>query len=148
MWQLTLFVVDLLPLKLLIFSLVIAYFGTPSLHQIAPFLSKFSRGAYPRTPLARVGLRIVTVYQCTCYVILFLGNKLIIMRKIRNADQIYTYLMKLKFNKCIEPNSNCRQLYYTKYFHFVCKKSSLSCWKKSAPAPTPPIQKNKWSVSN
>ena len=99
MWQLTFVVVDLLTLKLLIFSLVIAYFGMPRLHRI---------------PLARVGLRIVTVYLCTCYVILFLGNKLIIMRKTYNADQIYTYLMKLKFNKCIEPDSNCRQLYYTK----------------------------------
>ena len=31
-----------------------------------------------------------------------------------NADQIYTYLMKLRFNKCIGPDNNCRQLYYTK----------------------------------
>ena len=47
--------------------------------------------------------------------------------------------MKLKFNKCIGPNSNCRQLYYTKiFFHFVYKKTSLRCWKKSAPAPPPP----------
>ena len=79
----------------------------------------------PPDPLARVGLCIVTVYLCTCYVILFLDNKLIIMRKkLKNADQTYTYLMKLKFNKCIGPNSNCRQLYYTKkYFHFVNKKN-------------------------
>ena len=32
-------VVHLLTLKLLIFSLVIAYFGMPRLHQIAPFVS-------------------------------------------------------------------------------------------------------------
>ena len=30
------------------------------------------------------------------------------MRKIKKADQISTYLMKLKFNKCIGPNSNYR----------------------------------------
>ena len=49
--------------------------------------------------------------------------------------------MKLKINKCIGPNSNCRQLYLTKkYFHFVYKKSSLSCWKKLAPA-LPPTRK-------
>ena len=53
-----------------------------------------------------------------------LGNKLIIMRKTKNSDQIHTYLMKLKFNKRIWPNSNCRQLYYTKkYFHFVYNKN-------------------------
>ena len=50
MWQLTFDVVDLLTLKLLIFSLVIAYFGTPRLHQFAPFLSKFSRGSVPMDP--------------------------------------------------------------------------------------------------
>ena len=105
MWQLTYVVVDILTLKLLIFSLVIAYFGTPRLHH---FYQNFPGGACPWTPLARVGLCIVTVYLCTCYVILFLDNKLIIMRKIKNADQISTYLMKLKFNKCIGPNSNCR----------------------------------------
>ena len=114
MCQLTFVVVGLLALKLLIFSLVIAYFGTPRLHQNAPFLSKFSRGSMPPDSLAQVRLCIVPVYLCTCYVILFLDIKLIIMRKIKNADQIYTYLMKLKFNKCIGPNSNCRQLYYTK----------------------------------
>ena len=144
MWQLTFVVVGLLTLKLLIFSFVIAYFGTPRLHQISPFLSKCSRGSMPPDPLARVGLCIVTVYLCTCYVILFLGNKLTIMRKLKNADQIYPFLMKLKFNKCIGPNSNCRQFYYTKKntFTLSVKKSSLSCWKKSAPAPTPqPEQK-------
>ena len=64
----------------------------------------------PLDPLAPVGLCIVTVYLCTCYVILFLNNKLIIIRKVKNADQIYTYLMKLKFNKCIGPKTivdNC-----------------------------------------
>ena len=78
------------------FSLVIAYFGTPRLHQIAPFLSKISRGSMPPDPLARVGLCIVTVYLCTCYVILFLDNKLIIMKKKKNknADQIYTAALR------------------------------------------------------
>ena len=103
MWQFTYVVVDLLTLKLLIFSLVIAYFGTPRLHQIAPFYQNFP------DPLARVELCIVTVYLCTCYLILFFDNKLIIMRKLKNAAQKYTYLMKLKFNKCIGPNSNCTQ---------------------------------------
>ena len=105
MWQLAFVVVDLLTLKLLIFSLVIVILWNA---QIAPFLSKFSRGSIPPDPLARVGLCIVTVYLCTYYVILFLDIKLIIMRKLKNANQIYTYLMKLKFNKCIVPNSNCR----------------------------------------
>ena len=96
MWQLTFAVVDLLTFKLLIFSLVIAYFGTPRLHH---FYQNFPGGACPRTPLARVGLCIVLIYLRTCYVILFLDNKLIIMRKIKNADQIYTYLMELNFKK-------------------------------------------------
>ena len=52
--QLTLVVVDLLTLKWLIFTLVIAYFGTPRLHQIAPFFIKFSQGSMPPDPLARV----------------------------------------------------------------------------------------------
>ena len=43
MWQLTFVVVDLLTLKLLLFGLVKAYFGTPRLHQIAPFFIKISR---------------------------------------------------------------------------------------------------------
>ena len=68
-----------------------------------------------------------------------LDNKLSIMRKLKNADQIYTYLMKLKFTKCIGPNSNCRQLYYTKNtFTLSIKKSSLSCWKNQPLPPPPP----------
>ena len=43
-------VVDLLALKLLIFSLVKADFGMPWLHQITLFLSKFSRGSMPPDP--------------------------------------------------------------------------------------------------
>ena len=48
-----------------------------------------------------------------------------------NADQIYTYLMKLKLNKCIGAYSNCRKYFFmvtkNKCFHFlVYKKSSLS----------------------
>ena len=108
MRQLTCVVVDLLTLKLLIFSLVIAYFGMHRLHQIAPFLSKFSRGSMPPDPPSISRAVYVTVYLCTCYVILFSDDKLIIMRKLKKAVQIYTYLMKLKFNKCIGPNSNCR----------------------------------------
>ena len=81
MWQLSFVVVDLLTLKLLIFSLVIAYFGTPRLTRSHHFYQNFLGGACPRTPLAQVGLYIVTVYLCSCYVILFLDNKLIIMRK-------------------------------------------------------------------
>ena len=50
MWQLTFVVVDCLTLKLLMFRLVIDYFGTPRLHQIASFLSKFSRGSMPPDP--------------------------------------------------------------------------------------------------
>ena len=43
--------------------------------------------------------------------------------------------MKLKLYKCKGANSYCRKFYYKKYFHCVYKRSSLSCWKKSAPAP-------------
>ena len=88
-------------LKIADFSLVIAYFGTPRLHQITPFLSKFSQGSMPPDPpsMSRA------LYCYSLPMILFLDNKLIIMRKLKNADQIYTYLMKLKFNKCIGPNS-------------------------------------------
>ena len=43
----------------------------------------------------------------------FLDNKLIIREKLKNAEQIYTYIMKLKFNYNIGLNSNCRHLYYT-----------------------------------
>ena len=78
--QLTFVVVDLLTLKLLIFSLVIAYFGTPRLHQIAPFLSKFSRGNMPPDLLARVWLRIVTVLPIHLLCNLFLDNKLIFLQ--------------------------------------------------------------------
>ena len=114
MWQLTFVVVDLLTLKLLIFSLVIAYFGTPRLHQIAPFLSKFFRGSMPPVPPSTS--RSVYCYSQPMHLLCFplLDNKLIFMRKNKNADQIFTYLMKLKFIKCIGPNSNCRQLKCTK----------------------------------
>ena len=44
-WQLNSVVVDLVTLKLLIFRMVITYLGKPRLHQIALFLSKFSRGS-------------------------------------------------------------------------------------------------------
>ena len=80
MWQVTFVVVDLLTLKLLIFSLVIAYFVA----QIAPDRTNFIKifpGGMPPDPLALVGLCIVTVNLCTCYVILFLDIKLIFMRK-------------------------------------------------------------------
>ena len=124
MGQLTMVVIDLLTLKVLIFSLVRHTLERPDCtrsHNFYPNipggtcprtpLAHFPGGACPRTPLARVGLYIVTANLCTCYVILFfLDNKLIFMRKFKNADQIYTYLVKLKFNKCIGPNSNCRQL--------------------------------------
>ena len=49
LWQLNSVVVDLVTLKLFIFRMVITYLE-PRLHQIAPFLSKFSRGACPRAP--------------------------------------------------------------------------------------------------
>ena len=94
MWQLTFAVVDLLTLKLMMFSLVIAYFGTPRLHQIAPdhtiFIKVFP-GEHAPHPPSTSWTMIVTVYLCTCYVILFLDNKLIFIRKLKNADQIYTY---------------------------------------------------------
>ena len=49
-WQLSSVVVDLVTLKVLIFRMVITYFGTPRLHQTARFLSKFSRGNMPPDP--------------------------------------------------------------------------------------------------
>ena len=120
MWQLTFVVVDLLTLKLLIFSLVIAYFGTHRLHQIAPFLSKFSRGSMPPDPSSTS--RAVYCYSLPMHLLCnhLFRYKLIIMRKTKNADQIYTYLMKLKFNKVIGPDSNCRQLHYTKKMLSLC----------------------------
>ena len=92
--------------------------------QIAPDRTIFVK-IFPghATPLARVGLCIITIYLCICYVLLFLDNKLIIMRKFQNAAQIYTYLMKLEFNKCIGPNSNCRQLYHTKKYFTLSMKN-------------------------
>ena len=136
----------------MIFSLVIAYFGSLRLHRIAPFLSKFQNiKMLPRTPLARVWLRILTVLPMHMLCNLFLDNKLIFIRKLKNADQIYTYLMKLKYTSVlglIGIVDNCITK-KTKTFSLSIKKSSFSCWKKSAPAPPPPPnQKNKWSVSN
>ena len=43
-WQIIFVVVDLLSLKLFNFRLIVAYFGTLRMHQIAPFLSNFSGG--------------------------------------------------------------------------------------------------------
>ena len=54
--------------------------------------------------------------------------------------------MKLKLNTSVQGLIAIVEYWITKkYFDFVYKKSSLSCWKKSAPAPQPEI---KWSVSN
>ena len=112
--------------------LVITYFGTPRLRQITPFLSKFSRGSMPPDPLAKVSLHIVTGLHT-----LQLCNPLSFYKNIlKNAGQIYTYLMKLKLNKRVRTNSNCKKTVLVKINALIClKKSSLSCWKKSAPAP-------------
>ena len=43
--------------------------------------------------------------------------------------------MKLKLNKCIGVIAIVENLITKKYFDFVYKKSSLSCWKKISPCP-------------
>ena len=43
-------VVDLVTLKLLVFRLVLTYFGTTTLHQIAPFFIKIFPGEHASGP--------------------------------------------------------------------------------------------------
>ena len=55
-----------------------------------------------------------------------------------NVDQIYSYLLKLKLNLCIWPNSNYKTLSIftkNKCFHFV-KGNLVSSIGKNSPFPT------------
>ena len=45
------------------------------------------------------------------------------IRKLKNADQIYTYSMKMKLNKCIGLIAIVENFITKKYFHFVYKKN-------------------------
>ena len=59
---------------------------------------------------------------------------------LKNADQIYTYLMKLKLNTRIGLIAIIKRLFTVtknKYFHFVYKNSSLSCSSEKKTAPLP-----------
>ena len=87
------------------------------------------------------------MYACDCYVILSLGNDMIYIDSLMNADQIYTYLMKLKLNLHIGPNSNYKRLYMvTKIKAFNClKKYSFICWKT---VPSPARKQNGLAVPN
>ena len=56
----------------------------------------------------------------TCHVILYLGNKMIYIKTLMNAVQIY--LLKMKLNLSIGSNSNYKNTFYgykNKCFHFV-----------------------------
>ena len=56
----------------------------------------------------------------TCHVILYLGNKMIYIKTLMNAVQIY--LLKLKLNLSIGSYSNYKNTFYgykNKCFHFV-----------------------------
>ena len=54
---------------------------------------------------------------------MFLDGKFIFIKKIKNADKIYTYLMKLKLNKCIGANSNCRNFIAKNTFTLSIKRN-------------------------
>ena len=67
-----------------------------------------------------------------------------------NADKIYSYLLKLKLNLHIGPNSNYKTLsMVTKKMQTLClRKSSFIYWKKRPlPPPPPPQQKATWSTT-
>ena len=77
------------------------------------------------------------MYACDCYVILSLGNDMMYIDSLMNADQIYTYLMKLKLNLHIGSNSNYKKILYgykNKSFQ-LSQKYTFICWKKTAPPP-------------
>ena len=50
--------------------------------------------------------------------------------------------MKLKLNKCIGPNSNCRQLYNKKILS-LCKKNLVEAVGNNQPLHPPPTQPEK-----
>ena len=81
--EIILVAVDLLSLKLLIFRLIISYFGSLRMHQTAPLIS-FFLGEHTPYPIPQVSIHILA--------------GLIFIYTLKNADQIYTYLMKLKLN--------------------------------------------------
>ena len=67
------------------------------MHLIAPFLS-FFRGSIPPTPQHKCQSTSLQGYVCAGYGILSIANQLIVIKTFKNADQMYTYLMKLKIN--------------------------------------------------
>ena len=78
------------------------------MHQIAQVLSLFFGGGG-----GRGGIYIITG---------LLGNSMFFIKTLMNADQIYSYLLKLKLNLRIGPNSNYKSTYYgykNRCFHFV-----------------------------
>ena len=61
---------------------------------------------------------------------------MIFIKTLMNADRIYTYLMKLKLNLRIGPNSNCEKtLYGYKINVFTLSKNLALAVSKSSPPP-------------
>ena len=52
---------------------------------------------------------------------------MIFIKNLMNADQMYSYLMKLKLNLCLGPNSN-----YLKHFLWLQKEMLSLCLSKSS----------------
>ena len=108
---------------MLIFRLKLSYFGTLRMHQTATFLSFFFPGEHAGSPLAKVSINIIRGLntRLVC-VIIYLGNKMIFIKTLMNADQIYSYLLKLKLNLRLGPNSSYKRTFYgykKTFFDFV-----------------------------
>ena len=125
------------------------------MHQIAPF---FLIEFFP-DPLVWVCLNIITGFLRGWYVTIYLVYKMIFRKTLMNSDQIYTFLMYLKLNLGIGPNSNCNKEFLYSYNNLMVSlclktKSSFSCWKNGiSPTRKPtilkPIQTNySWPNAN
>ena len=117
-WRIIFVVVDLLSLKLLIFRFIIMFFGTLRMHKVAHFFPNFSQGEHahgPPPPPPNKNLVSVDIHTGVHTRFLQLTSWFFI-KTLKNADQVYTYLMKLKLNTRIgRPFYG----YRNKCFHFV-----------------------------
>ena len=90
------------------------------MHQIAPSFHFFFRGSMPPDP---PNTSVIPHPYRAAYV-LSLVNKFIFIKTLMNAEQIYTFLMKLKLNTHIGLIAIVRRLFTVtknKSFHFVLK---------------------------
>ena len=103
--------------KVLIFRLIKVYLGTLRMNQFF-----FSKSSGPPRPSVDPHPYRATYARA-------LVNLLVFIKTLKNDDQLYTYLMKLKLNTRKRADSN---LWLQKI------NASLSCWNKSPSPPPPP----------